>query len=206
LTFRGALEARKPERSVHVRRKRSQLPLPPAEEQELVERAKRGDHGAYAALVRPHESLALRMGYLITRDVEEAEDAVQEALTRAYFSLRRFRRGSPFRPWLLRIVINEAKDRRRALGRRQRTALQLARLTPTSSTEPAFVDSDRMREVLDALRGLRDEERLVVACRAFLGLSEEETAAALGTPIGTTKSRYARGRAVLRRQLEALDA
>jgi RNA polymerase sigma factor (sigma-70 family) len=149
----------------------------------------------------------LRLGYLITSDVHEAEDAVQEALVKAYLSLRRFRRGSPFRPWLLRIVVNEAKDRRRAAQRRQRFLPALMRtpaaVAPAAETEA--LDSERMRHVFAALAALRDEERLVVACRAFLGLSEEETAAAVGTKLGTSKSRYARGRAALRRQLEVED-
>jgi RNA polymerase sigma factor (sigma-70 family) len=197
-----------PEPSREPGRKARRLsPSPAIDEQQLVERAKAGDHGAYAELVRPHEGLALRMSYLITRDVHEAEDAVQEALVKTYFALRRFKRGAPFRPWLLRIVINEAKDRRRSADRRLRLLPRLARADAAApASDAAVLDLERTQDVLAALAALRDEERLVVACRAILGLSEEETAAALGTPLGTAKSRYARGRALLRRHLEGSDA
>jgi RNA polymerase sigma-70 factor (ECF subfamily) len=183
--------------------RRGALPHDQRDEHLLLHRARTGDHRAYAALVQPHQELALRLSYLITRDVHEAEDAVQEALVKTYFSLRRFHAGRPFRPWLLRIVINEAKDRQRASSRRRRLLAQLdEQPEPVSQTaEAAFVDRARLEEVLAAIESLREEERLVIACRALLGLSEEETAAALALPLGTTKSRYARARASLRQTI-----
>src|SRR5690349_15216550 len=80
---------------------------------ELIERARRGDVMAYEALVRAHQDVALRTASLFAPD-GEADDAVQDALVKAYRALGRFRAGSPFRPWLLQIVANEARNRRRS--------------------------------------------------------------------------------------------
>ena len=90
----------------------------PAEDAVLVERAQHGDTEAYGELVRRYQALATRTAYVITGLSTEAEDAAQDGFTKAYFALGRFRSGAPFRPWLLRIVANEAKNRRKAAGRR----------------------------------------------------------------------------------------
>jgi hypothetical protein len=78
---------------------------PPAEA-ELVSRARRGDAAAFGTLVDTFAEIAFRTAYLVTADAAEAEDAAQEAFVKAYRALDRFREGSPFRPWLLRIVGN----------------------------------------------------------------------------------------------------
>src|ERR687895_1307118 len=90
----------------------------PLEENELVERARAGDADAYATLVRCHEEIAFRTAVLITGNAADAEEAVQDAFVKAYRALGRFRAGEPLRPWLLTIVANEARNRRRAAGRR----------------------------------------------------------------------------------------
>src|SRR6266496_2575903 len=125
---------------------------PPTESQ-LVERARNGDETAYEELVRAHQGIAFRIAYLVAGNSAEAEDAAQEGFVKAYRALGRFRRGAPFRPWLLQIVANEARNRRRS------------------------------------------------ACRYFLELSEEETAATLGVRAGTVKSRTSRALAHLREEL-----
>ena len=157
-----------------------------AEERELVSHAQRGDGAAFAALVQPYEEIAFRLAYVITGSAAEAEDATQDALLKAWRALGRFRRDAPFRPWLLRIVANEARNRRRSAGRRRRLVLQAAH-------EPVAVDEpvDR-RALLEALNALPEEWRAVLACRYLLGLSEHETAVALGVRHGTVKSRTSR--------------
>ena len=178
----------------------------PPTEDELVERARAGDGAAFAALVRDHEEIAFRTAYLITRNAADAEDAAQVGLTKAWRALPRFRRGAPLRPWLLAIVANEARNRRRSAGRRERLALRAAE-DPLSggavpSPEAALLDAERREELLAAVNDLREDDRLVIACRYFLGLSEEETAAALGWRRGTVKSRTSRALDRLRGQLE----
>ena len=98
----------------------------PLTEHELVERAREGDGHAYAALVRDHEEIAFRIAYVICGSAADAEEAAQEAFVKAYNALGRFRLGEPLRPWLLAIVANEARNRRRSAGRRAALALRAA--------------------------------------------------------------------------------
>ena len=109
---------------------------PPTEE-ELVERARRGDGAAFGALVRDEEEIAFRTAYLITRNAADAEDAAQAALVKAFYALPRFRRGAPLRPWLLAIVANEARNRRRSGGRREALALRAAHELPSGGAAPS---------------------------------------------------------------------
>ena len=92
----------------------------------LVEQARGGAIDAYDTLVRRYQELAFRTAYLITGDAAEAEEAAQDGLTKAYYALDRFRAGAPFRPWLLQIVANEARNRRKATRRRAHLALRAA--------------------------------------------------------------------------------
>ena len=155
-------------------------------------------------MVREHESLAFRAAFVITGDAAEAEDAAQEAFVKAYRSIRRFRPGAPFRPWLMTIVANEARNRRKAAGRRASLALRAAdemvREDPISP-EASVVAEERRSELMRELEGLREEDRVVISCRYFLGLSEAETAAALGCAKGTVKSRTSRALGRLRERM-----
>ena len=182
----------------------------PRDEQELVERARQGDVTAYEELVERYQGIAFRTAYLIAGGAADAEDAAQEAFVKAYRALGRFRRGAPFRPWLLQIVSNEARNRRRSAGRRAGLALRLAAGESSGDAAPSpeaqLVSSERRRELAAALEHLREEERLVIACRFFLDLSEEETAAALDVRRGTVKSRQSRALARLREVLEETHA
>jgi RNA polymerase sigma-70 factor (ECF subfamily) len=128
----------------------------------------------------------------------DAEDAVQEAFVKAYGALGRFRDDAPFRPWMLRIVANEASNRRRAAGRRARLALRLAeepdRLSGDAAPSPeeAVLEADDRAALMRAVNELREEDRLVLGYRFFLGLSEAETAGVLDCALGTVKSRQSR--------------
>ena len=177
-------------------------PLP---ESELVERAKRGDHSAYGQLVQAYQGIAFRTAYLISGDATEAEDAAQEGFVKAFYALNRFRTGAPFRPWLLQIVANEARNRRRSAGRRTALVVRTAAQAPSGeaapSPEAAVISGEQHQELLAAVNTLRDEDRLVLTCRYFLELSEEETAAALGWRRGTVKSRLSRALERLRTEI-----
>ena len=164
----------------------------PRDERELALQAKRGDAHAYEELIRPHQEIAFRVAYVITRNAADAEDATQDALLKAWRALGRFRIGEPMRPWLLRIVANEARNRRRSAGRRERLALRAPSGEAAPSPEEAAVSADERARLLAALDDLPEHAREVLACRYLLDLSEEETAAALDLARGTVKSRSAR--------------
>jgi RNA polymerase sigma-70 factor (ECF subfamily) len=201
----------------------------PLDEKELVARAKRGDVDAYEELVHMYQGIALRTAYLVAGDASDAEEAAQDGFVKAYRALWRFRPGAPFRPWLLRIVANEARNRRRSAGRRAALALRAAgsvaegapraprssrRASPAwpatlpasgdaaPSPEAALLGAERREELVAAMNRLSAQDREAIACRYFLDLSEAETAAALGVRPGTVKSRLSRALERLRAELE----
>jgi RNA polymerase sigma-70 factor (ECF subfamily) len=169
----------------------------------LIEAAQRGDKDAFAALVAPHAAVAFRAAYLITGSAADAQDATQEGLVKAWLALGRFRASAPFRPWLLQIVVNEARNRRRALGRQERLSLRLAQAPKETApgAEGIALAGERRARLLAAVETLREDDQLVIAARYFVGLSEAETAAVLSWRPGTVKSRLSRALARLREAL-----
>jgi RNA polymerase sigma-70 factor, ECF subfamily len=152
-----------------------------------------------------HSDLAFRTAFLICGSAADAEDAVQEAFISAYSALRRFRAGAPFKPWLLRIVGNAARNRRRGAARRHGLAEQFAQSLRIGNAAPSpEAEAEAAEErtaLLRAISHLREEERDVVVLRHLMGLDVAETAAATGCAEGTVKSRLSRALAHLRREL-----
>jgi RNA polymerase sigma-70 factor (ECF subfamily) len=178
-----------------------------SEEDRLVTKAKAGDQRAYADLLERHQATAFRAAFLIAGSAAEAEDATQDACVKAWLALDRFRAGAPFRPWLVRIAMNEARNRRRAAGRRAGLVLRLIpELTGSGavpSAESAALEGDERAQLAAAVAHLREDDQLIIAARYFLGLSEAETAIALKLRRGTVKSRLSRALGRLQAQLEA---
>jgi RNA polymerase sigma-70 factor (ECF subfamily) len=174
------------------------------EDAALIGRACAGEVMAYEELVRRYQDVAVRTAHVIAPD-GDAEDAVQEAFVKAHAALSRFRAGAPFRPWLLRIVANEARNRRRSAGRRAGLALRAAEDRrpgdAAPSPESAVLADETRATLLAAVNGLRAEDREIIAARYFLDLSEAETSEVLGLPRGTAKSRLSRALGRLRERL-----
>ena len=174
----------------------------PLDERELIVRSQDGDTAAFGELVRLHQALALRVAYLVVRDHAEAADVTQDAFIKAYRSIGRFRAGSPLRPWLMRIVRNEALNKVRADRRRRSLELRVSS-NPVSgeaapSPETDAIARDEQLQLLRRVDELPNKYRDVIAYRYLLGMSERETATALGLPPGTVKSRSARALEKLR--------
>jgi RNA polymerase sigma-70 factor (ECF subfamily) len=155
--------------------------------------------------VQAYQGIAFRTAYLVVGDAAEAEDAAQEGFVKAYYALRRFRRGAPFRPWVLQIVANEGRNRRRSAGRRTGLVLRTAAEAPSGeaapSPEAALISGEEQKTLLDAVNKLKEDDRLVISCRYFLELSEAETAEVLGWRRGTVKSRLSRALERLRAEI-----
>jgi RNA polymerase sigma factor (sigma-70 family) len=181
----------------------------PPEDAALAERAKRGDERAFEELVRMYQGIAFRTAFLLTGSASEAEDAAQTAFVKAWGALPRFRAGAPFKPWLLRIVANEAQNRRRQLGRRRALELRATAAHPLGDAAPspegAAIGRELRDELLAAVSRLDQRDRDVLTCRYFLELSEEETATVLGVRRGTVKSRTARALARLRAEVGEVE-
>nr|WP_255367127.1 RNA polymerase sigma factor [Jiangella sp. DSM 45060] len=174
-------------------------------------RVRAGDADAYAVLVRRHAADARRLA-VVAGAGPDADDVVQVAFVKAYRTIGGFRDGAPFRPWLLRIVLNEARNNARAARRYRATAdrsflLDVA-TTGSADDDPAAtaLTGERRTELVAALRSLPEPQRQVVVCRYLLDLDEEETATVLGWPRGTVKSRLHRALRRLRTELAPAPA
>ena len=176
----------------------------PSEDAELAARARDGDVGAFEELVTRYQGIAFRVAWLVVRNRGDAEDAVQDAFVKAYYAMPRFRPGAPFRPWVLRIVANEARNRGRSSRRRDGLTLRLA-ATDTAhaapSPEVAVLDRADAEALVAGLDRLPERDRLVVAYRYLFEMSEAETAEALDVRPGTVKSRLSRALVRLRAEL-----
>ncbi len=162
----------------------------------LVERAKRGDHDAFAELVRASVARLDAAARLILRDRELAGDAVQEAFIRAWRNLPGLRDPDRFDAWLHRLLVRSCID---ALRRRRSRPAEVELL---ASDGPQIADPALdvvQRELIDdALRRLDPTWRAVVVLHYFLGMSLPEAASTLGIPLGTAKSRLHRSLGLMR--------
>jgi RNA polymerase sigma-70 factor (ECF subfamily) len=170
-----------------------------AEEVEYVTRARQGNEAAWEWLVRRYQEPVFRLAYLIMGDADDAEDVAQETFVRAYLSLNRFDASRPLRPWLMQITANLSRNRRRSLGRywgalqRFFQASDTHSLSPAADTTGAAVQHRlEAAQLWQAVRQLPSGAQDTVYLRYFLGLSEAETADALGVAPGTVKSRMHR--------------
>ena len=172
----------------------------------LEQFVQRRDESAFAALVERHGPMVLRVCRSRLGDRHDAEDVCQEAFVKAWRALGRFRDDAPFRPWLLRIVANEARNARRAAGRRAGLVVRAVEDRPSADAAPSVEEAvllvEQRRLVLAAVESLGDRDRDVISCRYLAGLSEAETARVLGCRVGTVKSRCSRALARLRALLE----
>lgn len=167
----------------------------------MIAQAKTGDQHALEQLVRRYQGVAFRVACLITGDRDDAQDAAQTGFIKAVQALGTFRDGSPFRPWLLRIVANEAKNRVRSNVRRATAPLDERFVSLAPSPEELAERSEQQRLLLATVRRLGEQDQQIVAYRYFLDLSEGEIAELLGCPRGTVKSRLSRATARLRDEL-----
>ena len=134
----------------------------------LIGRAQAGKMGVYDELVRRYQDVAFRTALVITGDPGEAEDAAQSAFIKAYRALPRFEATRSFRPWLLTIAGNEARNRRVAAGRRQRLLTKWQEtLDPPAphSPEHEAIAREAATTVLNALNALKRVDREIVSLR-----------------------------------------
>ena len=162
--------------------------------------AKAGDRDAFDHIVMVVIDRLYRVARLILRDTERAEDAVQETLVRCWRDLPSLRDPARFEAWLNRMLMRSINDEFRA-STRARSAVTLLRLEPSSRDESEDV---AVREQLSrGFQRLTLEHRAILVLRLYLGLSLDETAATLGIPAGTAKSRLHYATLAMRDALEA---
>ena len=162
----------------------------------LVHRAQRGERYAFEKLVERHEQRLYTLAARVLGSREDAADAVQEALIRAWVSLPKFRGDARFSTWLYRIVVNAAHDVR--AKRRERPVEE-----PPDPVDPRdrFAEQELSNELQRALDGLDENYRVAVVLYDVLGCSYAEIAEMTGVAEGTVKSRIFRGRSELAERL-----
>jgi RNA polymerase sigma-70 factor (ECF subfamily) len=170
-------------------------------QRDLVERARQGDHDAFAALAGAAISRLDSAAWLILRDYEQAKDAVQNALLKAWRDLPTLRDPDRFDAWLNRLVVRACIDEARRL-RRHRVDIELTPLTTPAVDDPESRIADRDQIQRGFLR-LEPEMRAVIVLHHYLDLTLPDVATALGIPLGTAKSRLHRALALMRAALDA---
>ncbi len=168
---------------------------------ELAQAAARGDPDAFGQLIDRHGLAARRAARAILRDADDADDAVQEGMLAAWRAIDRYDPARPFRPWLMRIVVNAALDaRRRSRVRRAEPivdSLESGGLSPDRRAEAAL-----LRERIHAgLASLPERQRVALVLFDGEGWGHAEIAAALGVPEGTVRSYVFHARRAMRRAL-----
>jgi RNA polymerase sigma factor (sigma-70 family) len=170
-------------------------------QRELVERARKGDHDAFAALAAAAISRLDGAARLILHDPDQAKDAVQETLVRAWRDLRTLRDVDRFDAWLHRLLVNSCLNEAKRL-RRHRLNVELDPLSGPHIGDDAAVVVDR-DELDRGFRRLAPDARAIVVLHHYLDLPLPEVAVILGIPVGTAKSRLHRALQLMRASLEA---
>lgn len=181
-----------------------------SDETQLIDRALRGDRGAFNQLVETNQDRLYASMVQITGSPDEAEEVVQEAFIRAFLKLDTFQRNSQFFTWLYRIAFNSALTRRR----RKRAKISLDLWRENHGLEVAYqgapvdepmLQGERVAMVRKALASLSEDHRVILVLREMDEYSYEDIAEILEITIGTVRSRLSRARAQLRLVLEAMQ-
>ena len=184
-------------------------------DQQLVERAQRGDKRAFELLVTKYQRKLGRLLSRMVRDPGEVEDVTQEAFIKAYRALPAFRGDSAFYTWLYRIAINTAKNYLVAMGRRAPTTTEFNHedaenfeeaeaLRDAATPESELHGKQIAATVNRAMDALPDDLRTAITLREIEGLSYEEIASLMNCPIGTVRSRIFRAREAIAAELRPL--
>ncbi|HTP61030.1 MAG TPA: RNA polymerase sigma factor RpoE [Burkholderiales bacterium] len=184
-------------------------------DQQLVERAQRGDKRAFELLVEKYQRKLARLLSRLVRDPGEVEDVTQEAFVKAYRALPSFRGDSAFYTWLYRIGINTAKNYLVAMGRRAPTSTEIEAeeaegyesgelLRDINTPESLLLTKEIAGTVNAAIEALPEELRSAIQLRELEGMSYEEIAKLMDCPIGTVRSRIFRAREAIAERLKPL--
>ncbi|WP_175714294.1 RNA polymerase sigma factor [Burkholderia ambifaria] len=189
------------------------LPLTEEDDRTLAARVASGERAAFEQLMRRYNRRLYRLARVTLRDDAEAEDALQEAYLAAFRAIPRFRGDASLSTWLSRLVLNECLTRQRR-GARRDTIAPMVGLSSIADFEREIMDADQnespdralmrteLRTLLERkLDALPEAFRIVFVMRCVEEFSVEETAACLGIPEATVRSRHFRARSLLRESL-----
>ncbi len=163
-------------------------------EQQAIDALKQGDLAGLEYLVSRYQVKAVRAAYLITQDTQTAEDVVADVFLRLCLRIQQFKTGSPFEPYLMRSVVNQAlnvarKDARAVPLESDQPFLELSRLlsTPAQGVENQLISKELEEQIKSLLRQLTPRERAAIVQRYYLGSNEKEMAQKMDVAPGTVK-------------------
>lgn len=169
-------------------------------QRDLVEAAQHGDHDAFEALAISTGDRLFAIARLILRDVDRAQDAVQEALVQAWRALPQLRDPDRFDAWIRRLVVNACYDAGRRSKRWDAQVAVVPMQAPVADASHVIADRDQLER---GFRRLDPKQRAVIVLHYYLDLTVPEVADTLGIPEGTAKSRLHHAMAALRAALDA---
>ena len=174
-------------------------------------RSREGDVESFEKLIERYQKTAYNVALRMMHNEEDAKDATQDALIKAYKSIKTFRGESGFSTWLYRIVVNTCKDELRKRrgnvisleqGRRTDTGYEAIELADETFAPEVVLENRSMRQTInEAIRSLPEQNRMAIVLRDVQGYSYEDIGTLLGCPAGTVKSRINRGRQLLKENL-----
>ena len=175
----------------------------------LVRRAKKGDYQAFDLLVIKYQTRLIATALKFVKDIQIAEDIVQESLIKSYKSLHSFREDSSFYTWVYRITVNTSKNFLVSKKRRgellqaeigQEDDIEIELITPDSPEE--LLMSNQLKNLIEnCLNQLSEDTKTAITLREFEGLSYEEISKIVNCPVGTVRSRIFRGREILDKEI-----
>lgn len=175
----------------------------------LIQRAQKGSHEAFAALVEEHQRYVYNLALRVVKDENEALDLTQETLVRAWTALPNFRGQSQFRTWLYRIVTNLCYNRlpnlRRSLNDLGDDVMEDIPETNFGTPSQEFESKETRRHLQQVIENLDENYRLLITLRYQNELSYDEIASTLNLPLGTVKTGIFRAKEQLRRSLVHLE-
>lgn len=168
---------------------------------ELVEEVKAGNRRAFSELVKRHQKGLLRMSLRFVKDLDTAEDVVQESFIKAYEKLHSFEGRSSFKSWLFQITVNSARNRIRD-GRKNMLDIENVQLAVGAEAESGMVHGAVANILQEEVDKLPDRQRTALVLRVYEDLSFKEIAEIMGCPYDTAKANYRHALMKLREAFE----
>ncbi len=171
----------------------------------LVKRAKAGDYQAFDLLVLKYQSRLISTAFKFVKDLQIAEDIVQDSFIKSFKSMGSFREDSTFYTWIYRITVNTSKNY--LVSKKRKDELLLTDISKEENyviepidkdtPEDLFLANQLHKVIIESLNGLAEDTKMALTLREFDGLSYEQIAEVANCPVGTVRSRIFRGREVI---------
>jgi RNA polymerase sigma-70 factor (ECF subfamily) len=168
---------------------------------DILEKASRGDMGAFEQIYKTFSSFVYNVAWRITRNSADAEEVTQDVFMKIYRNLKRFEFRSAFRTWVYRITLNTAINHYRKSRREEKDRVDYesvkGQLASPSSTVEELIQNDNESRLKALLEILNPRQKACLVLREWQGLSYQEIAATLKIPVNTVRSRLKRAREAL---------